>query len=114
MPTVPAINDIKKDLYKSKEMANFSHYNRGELFYSVKVLGDVYQFPLKTTEYKEKEYNFGSIGLVEVKITTTVLDYSDELGFTSFSSDIKGSELIRWIQKAIDKREFIKIKSNAE
>ena len=34
---------------------------------------------------------------------------SEDLGSTSFNNEIKGSELSRWISKAIDKEEFIKI-----
>ena len=34
---------------------------------------------------------------------------SEDLGETSFGSKVKGSELIRWISKAIDNDEFIKI-----
>jgi hypothetical protein len=34
---------------------------------------------------------------------------SGDLGTTDFRSEIKGSELSRWIAKAIDQNEFIKV-----
>jgi hypothetical protein len=34
---------------------------------------------------------------------------SSDLGTTSFYNEMRGSELNRWIAKAIDKNEFIKI-----
>ena len=46
-------------------------------------------------------------------INTTVLEdvmkLSEDLGTTTFEAKIKGSDLNRWISKAIDKGEFIKI-----
>jgi hypothetical protein len=41
------------------------------------------------------------------EVETVVL--SSDLGTTSFSAEIKGSELNRWISKSIDNGEFIKI-----
>lgn len=43
--------------------------------------------------------------LAEVKMTRL----SEDLGTTTFSAEIKGSELNRWIKKAIERDEFIKI-----
>jgi len=81
-------NEIKKDLYKSKNMASFSHYISGNLYYNIVVFGELYQFPIST-------YTYPSL--------------SEDLGTTTFEAEMKGSELNRWIAKAIDKGEFIKI-----
>jgi hypothetical protein len=79
-------NDVKKDLYKSKNMAKFSHYVSGNLYYQVELADDgIYQFPISTYEYP---------------------NLSEDLGTTVFSDEIRGSELIRWISKAIDNNEF--------
>lgn len=95
-------NEIKKDLYKSKNLAKFSHYVSGNLYYKVEVQDGVYQFPIKTVEKK----HVMDTRQVE-KIPTLVL--SEDLGTTSFDAEIKGSELIRWIEKAIDNEDFIKV-----
>jgi len=81
-------NEVKKDLFKSKVMAKFSHYIAGNLYYNVEVFGELYQFPISTYSYP---------------------NLSEDLGTTSFGSEIKGSELSRWIVKAIDRNEFIKV-----
>lgn len=90
-------NEVKKDLYKSKAMAKFSHYCKGRLFYEVKILDKTYQFPIDTVEYHPRpDYALRQI-------------LSEDLGTTSFYSEMKGSDLNRWINKAIDNEEFIEI-----
>lgn len=95
-------NDIKKDLYKSKAMAKFSHYVSGNLYYTVQLEDGVYQFPIPTIE----TYDRGGLKC-ECERVITVL--SEDLATTSFPSEIRGSELNRWITKAVDKEEFIKV-----
>jgi hypothetical protein len=91
-------NEVKKDLYKSKNMAKFSHYVSGNLYYTVELAIGTYQFPISTVEKNENEFGM-AIGL----------KLSEDLGTTEFAAEIKGSDLNRWIAKAIDKGEFIKI-----
>lgn len=91
-------NEVKKDLYKSKNMAKFSHYVSGNLYYTVELAIGTYQFPISTVEKNENEFGM-AIGL----------KLSEDLGTTEFNAEIKGSDLNRWIAKAIDKGEFIKI-----
>jgi hypothetical protein len=91
-------NEVKKDLYKSKNMAKFSHYVSGNLYYNVELSVGTYQFPIATVE--EREVIFDSVPSIKL---------SEDLGTTEFNAEIKGSDLNRWIAKAIDKGEFIKI-----
>ncbi len=91
-------NEVKKDLYKSKNMAGFSHYVSGNLYYKVELADGIYQFPIATVEEVE-----------DVEETNTKLQLSEDLGVVTFNAEIKGSELSRWITKAIDKDEFIKV-----
>jgi hypothetical protein len=91
-------NKVKIALYKSKVMAKFSHYVSGNIYYTVEVEGGTYQFPIETTEYAEMADGMGELIL------------SSDLGTTSFYNEMKGSELNRWIGKAIDNKEFTKIK----
>jgi hypothetical protein len=95
-------NEIKKDLYKSKNLAKFSHYVGGNLYYKVDVLDGTYQFPIKTVQ---KSYVMDTRQIE--KIPTLVL--AEDLGTTTFDAEIKGSELIRWIERAIDNEDFIKV-----
>lgn len=95
------LNEIVKDIFKSKVMAKFSHYVSGNLYYNVEALGGVYQFPIATVE--------------SVASTTYItngketFNLSSDLGTTAFNVEMKGSELNRWIKKAHEKGEFIKI-----
>lgn len=82
------LTTIKKDLYKSKVNANFSHYCAGNLYYNVMIEGIEYQFPINTYSYP---------------------NLSEDLGTTSFGAEIKASELNRWIAKAFEKGELIKV-----
>ena len=92
-------NEVKKDLYKSKAMAHFSHYVAGNLYYNIVVMDSLYQFPISTVEDDVDNQHGIPMGL----------KLSEDLGTTEFGDQIKGSELNRWISKAIDKGEFIKI-----
>jgi len=89
--------EVKKELYKSKVQAIFSHYCSGSIYYTVEISGDIFQFPIETVEYYEVADGQGELGL------------SSDLGTTSFYKEMKGSELNRWIGKAIDNNEFNKI-----
>lgn len=114
------INEIKKDLYKSKNMAKFSHYQSGNLFYTVDIAEGKYQFPIPVVETKsetilvaetQKDEN-GDDKLVAVPKIFLSLSLSEDLGITPFEAEVRGSELIRWIQKAMNKfegSEFIKV-----
>lgn len=86
------ITEIKKDLYKSKVDANFSHYCKGTMYYTVLINDILYQFPISIiTE------TLGNITL------------SNDLGDTTFSNVIPGRLLIRWIEQAILKGEMINL-----
>lgn len=98
--------EIKKDLMKSKNMANFSHYCSGNLYYNIVVMEELYQFPISTVE-EGPTFNDDESGLSMYEIETVVL--SSDLGTTNFNSEIRGSELARWIAKAIKNETFIKV-----
>jgi hypothetical protein len=95
--------EVGKELMKSKVMAKFSHYRKGELFYYVELNDGVYQFPIPTMDVHIEIETLDTGEDVENKI----YEPSSDLGDTFFNANIKGSELIRWIRKAIDKDEFI-------
>jgi len=88
-------NEVKKDLYKSKNMAKFSHYIGGNLYYTVELAIGTYQFPIATVESANDE-------VFNVKL-------SSDLGTTTFEVEMKGSDLNRWIAKAIENETFIKV-----
>ena len=94
METTINVNEVKKELMKSKVNAKFSHYVSGNLYYTVELADGIYQFPMSTVEKV-----FGSSDFI----------LSSDLGTTSFYNEMRGSELNRWIDKAIKKNEFIKI-----
>lgn len=83
---------VKKEVIKSRAMANFKYYAAGNLYYTIQLESGLYQFPISTIEKDEE-----------------VISLSSDLGTTAFDAEIKGSYLNRWIDKAIKKEEFIKI-----
>jgi hypothetical protein len=122
------INELKKDLYRSKNMAKFSHYEIGNVYYMVDIAEGKYQFPIATVEKGElplilqliekrikeiKEFLPEEKAKEEIEKLNKEFDkifiLSEDLGITPFYADIRGSELIRWIQKAIKNEQFIKI-----
>lgn len=94
-------NEIKKELYKSKAMAKLSHYVSGNLYYTVELNDGTYQFPISTVE----EY-YADEDIIKMEVLTKL---SEDLGTTTFEAEMKGSDLNRWIAKAVSKGEFIKI-----
>jgi hypothetical protein len=100
-------NEIKKDLYKSKENAKLLYYEpaNGDLIYQVFALGKNYTFPIHTVEKTRFKAEFieqeqgASIYVDTIKLT-------DDLKGARFEPEIKGSTLIRWIQQAIEADEF--------
>lgn len=102
--------DVGKELIKNKTIANLSHYCNGNLYYRVQLESGVYQFPIETVETAVINFDvyFKEKGLDNVEGVTT-LKLSSDLGTTPFNSEMKASELNRWIRKAIDKEEFIKV-----
>ena len=98
--------EMKKDLIKSKAMAKFSHYIAGNLYYNVEVFGEIYQFPISTIE-KNMRYELATDGGDEIEFEEITL--SEDLGTTRFEAEIRGSELSRWISKAIKNESFIKL-----
>lgn len=96
------INEVRKQLLKSKVNAIFSHYVAGNLYYNVKLEDGIYQFPIPTIEEMTKD-------ITNEGIIIKAFNLSSDLGTTSFYKEMKGSELNRWIGKAIENSEFIKI-----
>lgn len=115
------VNDVKKDLYKSKVNAKFSHYCAGKLYYTVELQnGEIYQFPINTTEQIpliiacESDPGEIEVNGVLYNDKTTIPALSADLGQTPFHAEIKASELNRWIAKAFDKGDFICINKAPE
>lgn len=133
-----SIIEVQKELMKNKVMANLSHYCQGNMYYTVELESGKYQFPISTvdtgkisemipgkiktnTTHPEKAGYEDVSGLYleseidnaleearrpeEVKITRL----SEDLGMTTFSAEMKGSLLNRWVKKAIEKDEFVKV-----
>lgn len=109
-------NEIKKDLMRSKSMAKFSHYSGGKLFYNVDLqkeeISGTYQFPINVVQITTKEFRL-TPGEVESDTNTNLsldkMELSEDLGDTNFYSEIRGSELNRWIAKAFNNNQFIKL-----
>jgi hypothetical protein len=99
-------NEVKKELYKSKVNAKFSHYIAGNLYYTVELETGTYQFSLETVDVREV-VDKGWDGIDDIPKKYSL---SSDLGTTSFENEMKASDLNRWIVKAIESDNFIKIK----
>lgn len=111
-------NDVKKELYKSKANAKLECVVSGTMYYSVPLESGVYQFPIYTVDvvhgnmYKldAKTQTSPKIDITYVPVEEKLYTLSADLGTTMFSSEMKASDLNRWISKAIEKDEFVKIR----
>lgn len=106
-------NELKKQLMLQKTMAEFGHYCAGNLYYRVKYDGDLYRFPIATVE---PAYGDGNNIDVEVEMSAVLtgrnkadVRLSADLGTTPFHAQERASMLWRWIDKAIDAGEFVKL-----
>lgn len=111
-------NEVKKYLYRNKElMAKYFTYTAGNLYYTVQLEDGVYKFPISTfdkvntTLFKldGKSQASPKVSISYARVTEEYLTLSSDLGTTDFDTEIKASLLNRWIDKAIDKGEFIKL-----
>ena len=85
-------NEIKKDLYKSKEIATFAYYDgdTAKMHYYIKIFGKQYIFPMSVFEKDDG-----------------VVCLAHDLRGAKFGPSIKGSELNRWIMKALNGGDLI-------
>lgn len=101
------VNDVKKYLYKNKEVtAKFSYYKSGNLYYRVEIENSLYEFPISTIE-EGAVFNIDEDGGSIYEVHTIVL--SSDLGDTPFDGEVKASLLNRWIAKAFETDTFRKI-----
>lgn len=100
------VTEIKKELYKTKVMAKFAYYISGNLYYTVDLFGKTYKFPIATVEDKI-EYTVADDGGDENEFE--YIELSKDLGTTEFHPEVRGSELARWIQMAVDSKEFLEV-----
>jgi hypothetical protein len=83
---------VKKEVIKSRVVANIKYYAAGNLYYTVKLESGLHQFPISTIEKEED-----------------LIKLASDLGTTPFEAEMKGSYLNRWIERAIKNDEFIRI-----
>ena len=115
------VNEVKKELYKSKAIAKLISIISGTMYYTVQLEDGLYRFPIQTVDkvqttlFKlnpnaiDSDIDSGIRGILYVKYEEDVYKLSSDLGTTSFDSEMKGSDLNRWIVMAIEKNEFVKI-----
>ena len=72
------------DVVRNDNMAHFSHFCGGNLYYTVEVEGDTYLFNISTDP--------------------------NEVGTADFTAEMKAVTLMRYIRKCMNSEEFIKIK----
>jgi len=85
---------------KNKVVAKLVNYTYGNLYYTVELSDGIYQFPISTIDTDTDATS---------RLGRELLYLSSDLGTTSFYAEMKASELNRWIAKAVEKDEFVKI-----
>jgi hypothetical protein len=108
--------EIKK-LVGNGNVAKLSHVIEGNMYYTIQTEDGLYQFPIKGFD-KEKSQMFtmktvtmpnGDMKVEYVPVVGSVYRVSDDIGTTTFNSEIKAMEVMRWIRKAIENNEIFKI-----
>jgi len=104
------INEVKKYLFKNKQMAQFDRYCASNLYYTIKLEDGVYEFPVAVTEpvIESKNMELGGDACVNKKIEIGI-KLADDLGSTAFGKEIQANYLNRWIEKAIKTNTFIQV-----
>jgi hypothetical protein len=101
-------NELKKELMKNKVEAEFSHYCAGNLYYRIVTSEGTYQFPIATVDNEKWAIEAGMSSNDSPPVFKSVR-LSSDLGTTAFNTKERASMLWRWIDKAIDKGEYIKL-----
>lgn len=103
------INEIKKDLMRTKAEAKLMYYDpaNGDLMYEVTVLGKQCVFPIHTVQSRKvMTGGFDEMdGPADAEYLETI-KLTDDLKGARFEPVMRGSSLIRWIQQAFEKNEF--------
>lgn len=108
--------DIKK-IVGGGNIAKLSHVIAGNMYYTVDTGDGVYQFSIKGFQNESGAFfkmstvtkTSPEINMNYIPFEKTVYTLSEDVGTTTFNSEIKAMELMRWIRKAIDNDELIKI-----
>ena len=110
METKLSLNEIKKDLYRTNTIAKFIHYDNGKLVYEVDILDSRYQFPISVVQdiYETVNQDMGD-GLTVGKSKKVGVKLADDLGGAIFGVDVEAKHLNRWISKAFENKELMKI-----
>ena len=102
-----------EEIINSKIDANFMSYCSGTIYYSIQLKSGLYQFPIPVVE---DQYEYVPVTYSDLEATITKyqkeragIKLSSDLGTATFEAVMKGSLLCRWINKAIENQEFIKI-----
>ena len=97
-------NELKKELMRSKAIAKLRYYCAGKLEYLIESEGGKsYLFSIPTVEEQTMSIDVGEQHVASHK----VVKLSSDLGTTPFVVEEKASMLWRWIDKAIDRDDFI-------
>jgi len=103
--------EVQKSLLKNKTMARFDRFENGDLFYDVEVDGITYQFPIATIKevHVNMETQDESGELSGIVVRAKIHAPKPDVKGAAFTTQMRGSELFRWIARAIDNNDFIQI-----
>lgn len=102
--TISAI-DVKKELYKTKVNAKFSHFENNKLFYTVELESGKYIFQIPTAVKKTIKIMEDDEVIATYEVEKATVDTNG----ATFGPEVKASELNRWIEKSIKNDDFVKI-----
>lgn len=102
--TISAI-EVKKELYKTKVNAKFSHFENNNMYYTLELAEGKFIFPIATAVKKTIKVIEDDEVIASFEIEKATADTKG----ATFGPEVKGSELNRWIEKAIKNDDFVKI-----
>ena len=103
------IEKLEKYLVDKEIIAKFSHYRSGNLYYTIKLDDEIYQFIIETVKIDyiiplQTEEDCG------IEDEQEIIILSEDLGDIYFEKEMSGTDLVIWIKKSIISKNFIKLK----
>lgn len=98
--------ELKKEIMRSKAVANFNHYKEGKLYYDFEVPSGKYLVPVDVVAYQKIKVTDEDGNESEAE---QISGLASDVGNGVFDSQMKASLLNLWVDKAIKNEKLAKI-----
>ena len=103
---------VQKELMRNKTIAKFDRFEDGILFYNFDFEGAKYQFPIPTineVHINMRVVDESGTEMDDMHVVAKVHKPTPDVKGAAFCPEMRASELFRWIKKAIDNDQVIKL-----